>query len=260
MSCIKLHKVAKYVHVEVSQSARKAKLVDILAEKLNLEMAESPQSSDREIELTKIDLEKERLRLEFKEKEKEKEQEQERRFKETKQEQERLRLESEEKEKEREFELRKLELEHQLKIKELELGSKKGKEKCSIDFDLAKNVRLVQKFNQHDVETYVLSFEKTAKSLSWPDKYWPLLLQSTFVGNAQKVYATLLEEQCSKYATVKATILNAYELVPEAYRQNFLKFTRSNGQTFVEFARQKKIVFDRWHQSLKIEKKYEELK
>ena len=87
-----------------------------------------------------------------------------------------------------------------------------------------------------------------------------MLLQSTFVGKAQKVYATLSEEQCSKYATVKATILNAYELVPEAYRQKFRKFTRSNGQTFVEFARQKEIVFDRWYQSLKIEKKYEELK
>ena len=65
-----LHEVAKYV--EVYRSARKAKLVDILAEKLNLEMAESPQSSDREIELAKIEQEKERLRLEFEEKEKEK--------------------------------------------------------------------------------------------------------------------------------------------------------------------------------------------
>ena len=162
-----LHEVAKYVHVEVSRSARKAKLVDILAEKLNLEMAESPQSSDREVELAKIELEKERLRLE-----------------------------SEEKEKEREFELRKIELEHQLKIKELELGSQKGNEKAPIDFDLAKNVRLVPKFNEHDVETYFLSFEKTAKSLSWPEKYWPLLLQSTFVGKAKQVYATLSEKQC----------------------------------------------------------------
>ena len=76
-------------------------------------------------------------------------------------------------------------------------------------------MRLVPKFNEH---------EKTAKSLSWPEKYWPLLLQSTFVGKAQKVYATLSEEQCSKYATVKATILNAYELVLEAYiGRNFEK-------------------------------------
>ena len=139
-------------------------------------MAESPQSSDREIELAKIELEKERLRLEFEEKEKERQERKERKEKE-----------------EREFELRKLELEHQLKIKELELGSKKGKEKGSIDFELAKNVRLVPKFNEHDVETYFLLFEKTAKSLSWPEKYWPLLLQSTFVGKAQKVYATLSE-------------------------------------------------------------------
>ena len=77
-------------------------------------------------------------------------------------------------------------------------------------------MRLVPKFNEHDVETYFRSFEKITKSLSWPEKYWPLLMQNTFVGKAQKVYATLLEEPCSKYATVKATILNAYKLVPEA--------------------------------------------
>ncbi len=233
-----LHEVAKHVHVEISRSAKKAKLVNVLAGRLNLELFQSPQTFDREIELAKIELEKERLRLEFEGKEKDKERE--------------LRkLELQEKEKEREFKLRKL---------ELEMGSKKGKEKTPIDFDLAKNVRLVPKFNEHDVDAYFLSFEKIAKSLSWPEKYWPLLLQSTFVGKAQKVYATLSEDQCSKYSTVKASVLNAYELVPEAYRQKFRKLTRSNGQTFVEFARQKETVFDRWYQSLKFEKNFEELK
>ena len=54
--------------------------------------------------------------------------------------------------------------------------------------------------------------------------------------------------------------MNAYELVPEAYRQKFKKLTKTGNQTYVEFARQEEIVFDRWYRSLKLEKKYEEWK
>ena len=235
-----LHEVGKFLNLDISRGVKKHKLVHILAEKLNLEMPESLQNVDREVELAKIELEKEKLRLEF----------------------DRQERQEREREREREKELRKLELEHELKMKELELSAKKdtSKERTPTDFDLAKNVRLVPKFNEQDVETYFLSFEKTAKKLGWPEKYWPLLLQSTFVGKAQKVYATLSEEQCSEYTTVKAAILTAYELVPEAYRQRFRKSGRSHGQTFVEFARQKEIVFDRWYRSLKIEKSFDELK
>ena len=36
--------------------------------------------------------------------------------------------------------------------------------------------------------------------------------------------------------------------------------TKTGSQTYVKFARQEEIVFDRWYRSLKLEKKYEELK
>ena len=49
-----------------------------------------------------------------------------------------------------------------------------------------------------------------------------------------------LSQKCSvdpsQYSTVTATIINAYELVPEAYRQK-LRMTRIGTQTNVEFAR-----------------------
>ena len=54
--------------------------------------------------------------------------------------------------------------------------------------------------------------------------------------------------------------MNAYELVPEAYRHKFRNLTNTGSQTYVEFARQEEIVFDRWYRSLKLAKKYEELK
>ena len=40
------------------------------------------------------------------------------------------------------------------------------------------------------------------------------------VGKAREIYTQLTVEQNSSYDTVKELILKAYELVPEAYRQN----------------------------------------
>lgn len=45
---------------------------------------------------------------------------------------------------------------------------------------------------------------------------------------------------------VKAAVLSAYELVPEAYRQKYRKLRKQGNQTYVEFAREKKNLFDRW--------------
>ena len=49
--------------------------------------------------------------------------------------------------------------------------------------------------------------------------------------------------------------MRAYELVPEAYRQRFRGSRRVDKQTFVEFAREKEILFNRWCASQKAETK-----
>lgn len=43
---------------------------------------------------------------------------------------------------------------------------------------------------------------------------------------------------------VKAAVLRAYELVPEAYRQKFRSHVKAASQTHVEFAREKKALFE----------------
>ena len=48
-----------------------------------------------------------------------------------------------------------------------------------------------------------------------------MLLQSVLTGKAQEVYSALSIDQSSNYDMVKSTILQAYEVVPEAYRQKF---------------------------------------
>lgn len=45
---------------------------------------------------------------------------------------------------------------------------------------------------------------------------------------------------------VKAAVLRAYELVPEAYRQTFRRLRKQQGQTFVELVHENETLFDRW--------------
>lgn len=85
------------------------------------------------------------------------------------------------------------------------------------------------------INIFVL-FERVAKTLNWPKYVWPLLLQYVFSGKAQEAYASLCFSL--DYEKVKAAVLRAFELVPEAYRQWF-------GQSFVEFGHEKEVPFDR---------------
>ncbi|KAI5613849.1 hypothetical protein C0J50_11266 [Silurus asotus] len=50
----------------------------------------------------------------------------------------------------------------------------------------------------------------------------------------------------AEFGTVKATVLRAYERVPEAYRQNFRNTVKSASQTYVEFACEKTTLLDKW--------------
>lgn len=62
----------------------------------------------------------------------------------------------------------------------------------------------------------------------------------------------LLLNKSLDYDFVKATVLRAYELVPEAYRQKFRNCGKDVSQTYVEFAREKELLFDKWCQASKI--------
>nr|XP_040019042.1 uncharacterized protein LOC120809370 isoform X2 [Gasterosteus aculeatus aculeatus] len=78
------------------------------------------------------------------------------------------------------------------------------------------------------------------------------MLQCKLSGKAQEVCASLSLEESVQYEAVKAAILRAYELVPEHYRQRFRTSKRGTSQTYVEFAREKGILFDRWTKACKV--------
>ncbi|VDI56774.1 Hypothetical predicted protein [Mytilus galloprovincialis] len=59
---------------------------------------------------------------------------------------------------------------------------------------------------------------------------------------------------------VKQEILKAYELVPEAYRQKFRSYKKFDSQTYVEFAREKEDLFDKWLTSKKTDNNFDNLR
>ena len=91
------------------------------------------------------------------------------------------------------------------------------------------------------------------------ENIWIVLLQSVFVGKACIIYSTIPVKHSARYQIVKDTVLNAYKQVPEAYRQKFRISTKNDKQTYVEFAREKERLFDRWCTSLEVESNFTRL-
>ncbi|XP_070552082.1 uncharacterized protein [Ptychodera flava] len=245
--------LANFLKVEVKRSMRKREIQFKIAKHLVKsghfeESALKDYEPESTSELRKLELEMqtnlEIKKLELQMREKELEMEERQREK-----------EREEKEKERELAEHRL----QLEMRRLELG-KSGKFFPSDGFDITKHFRLVPPFQEKDVDKYFLHFEKIAQSLNWPKESWSMLLQSALVGKAREIYIQLSVEQASNYDSVKELILKGYELVPEAYRQKFRDCEKVKDQTYVEFARTKEQLFDRWCSSEKVSQNYDKLR
>ncbi|KAJ8050568.1 hypothetical protein HOLleu_03818 [Holothuria leucospilota] len=165
------------------------------------------------------------------------------------------------------FELKRLEIEmnKEIRLKEMEREREreeremqKEKEEREMQMQREKEARehefrLKQlELGEDNVEKFFNHFEKLGEQLKWPRDKWSILIQSNFTGKAQEVYSALSIEDSMDYDKVKKAILQAYELVPEAYRQKFRKYRKADTQTYVEFAYQKERHFDRWCASKKV--------
>ena len=218
----------------------------------------------KQIELEKLRLEEERQmqkeRMEMEERVQKERMEMEERVQ-----KERMEMEEREKETERQIQIEreKIKFDTELRMKELEMQNMSVKRQpldSGTHFDVTKHIRLVPPFQEKEVDKYFLHFEKVAENLKWPKEHWTLLLQSVIIGKAREIYTQLTVEQSSSYDTVKELILKAYELVPEACRQKFRNCKKENEQTYVEFARTKEQLFDRWCSSKKIGSNHEKLR
>lgn len=133
------------------------------------------------------------------------------------------------------------------KLKSISVGSTRK------EFDLVSNLRLVPKFEESDPDTFFSLFERIANSRGWPDEDRVVMLQSVFTGKAQAAYSALSEHESRVYKTVKESVLKAYELVPEAYRQRFRSWRKAERQSHVEFVSDLSRHFQKWCLALNVE-------
>ena len=251
--------VQYFVDEEIFNENALSLIVDVQSVSSSKELELKLQIRQLEIQEREKEREREREREEREREEREKEREREREEREKERERER---EEREKEREREREEREKEREFQLKMREIEMQERanQSKQKIEYNFDVTKHIRLVPPFLEKEVDKYFLHFEKVAENLNWPKEHWTLLLQSVLIGKAREIYTQLGVEQSHHYETVKELILKGYELVPEAYRQQFRNCKKDSNQTHVEFARNKEQLFDRWCCSKKIDQNYDKLR
>ncbi|KAL4007666.1 hypothetical protein ACER0C_001518 [Sarotherodon galilaeus] len=89
-------------------------------------------------------------------------------------------------------------------------------------------------------------FCEATTALQWPQDVWGVMLLCKLTGKAQEACSSLSMDDCLVYEKLKSAVLQAYELVPEAYRQHFRGLELAQGQSYLDFAREKEKLFDRW--------------
>lgn len=90
------------------------------------------------------------------------------------------------------------------------------------------------------MEAHFGAFECIAAALRWPEEVLTILLQCKLTGRAQEACSSSTPVHPPRTEKVKSVILLAYELVPEAY-----SLRKAPSQTYIDFAREKGILFDR---------------
>ena len=170
---------------------------------------------------------------------------------------ERLRFTEENERARRSLEHQKLELEAQ-RLDLIRQGKITSPGAAGHKLDIATSLHLLPRFNEKDIDTFFLLFERVADTQDWPGSHRALLLQSRLTGKAQRAFSALTVEEARDYDLVKASVLRAYELIPEAYRQRFRNMRRRSDQTNVEFARELRLQCQRWCVACKV-KTHEEL-
>ncbi|KAK3879491.1 hypothetical protein Pcinc_015949 [Petrolisthes cinctipes] len=147
----------------------------------------------------------------------------------------------------------------QLEQQRLECGNRRESDVLSTDFDVTKHMKMVPEYIENDPTEYFMSFEKVAFNMRWPKDKWAILLQGVLKGKAISAYTALEVNECNDYEKVKAAILHAYELVPEAYRLRFRNNFKSTGVSHVDFLHEKDKAFKRWLHSKQVNGDYEKL-
>ena len=159
--------------------------------------------------------------------------------------------EQEERRQAREQEERREQRQYELELRRLEIQSQTIASATADDdqhprtppFRIDTAIKLIPRFNEHDIESFLLSFEKIAQLNSFPQDKYAAILQAHLTGKALKVFTELSVEDCQDYPTLKAALLTAYAVVPEVYRKRFRTINKHQSETDSYFRRHQHILW-----------------
>ena len=127
-------------------------------------------------------------------------------------------------------------------------------------FDVLKCSSLVPSFEEDDVDSFFLHFEKVANSLKWPKEHWPALVQSVLTGKGRSTYLSLSLEQSYDYDAIKKFVSQAYHLTAENYRVKFRMSRKDDKQTYIEYAHTVGKNFDKWISAANVSGSFDKLR
>ena len=97
-------------------------------------------------------------------------------------------------------------------------------------------VKLVPLSERDDIEAYLVTFERVMEAHKVEKDRWAHYLAPQLTGKAQLAFAAVPTTESSKYESIKAAILQRYDINEEAYRRRFRTTTRGAGETNREYA------------------------
>ena len=100
----------------------------------------------------------------------------------------------------------------------------------------------------HELEVYLITFQKIAKLNNWPKEHWPAILQTQLKGKALRIFAELPDDTIKDFDRLQTALLAAYELSPEHYRKKFRDLKKGDSESHTDFAFKMQNFFKRWLQ------------
>ncbi|XP_024117599.1 uncharacterized protein LOC112139127, partial [Oryzias melastigma] len=79
----------------------------------------------------------------------------------------------------------------------------------------------LEKLTEHDVEHFLITFERIATACKWAESDWVFRLIPLLTGKARSAYVNMDVDDSLDYEKVKTAILHKYDINPESYRQRF---------------------------------------
>ena len=114
--------------------------------------------------------------------------------------------------------------------------------------------------DKDDLESYLVTFERTARLQEWPDEEWAPRLGTLLKGKARDVYCKMNEDEANSYPELKQALYARFRLTAEEYKRKFQNARKSPQDTIQEFSARIESLFDRWYELSGKGKEYYELR